>query len=72
VVVPSKDTEKNVPSKVTETIVPSKTAKIILLSKVTETIRHITRTSLVTRIASKIGVLDNQNVVYISTPHVEI
>jgi len=33
---------------------------------------HITFMSLVTRIASKIGALDNQNVVYISTPRVEI
>ena len=30
---------------------------------------NISCTSLVTRIASKIGVLDDQNVVYISTPH---
>ena len=34
--------------------------------------RHITFMSLVTRIASKIGALDNQNVVYISTPRVEM
>ena len=55
VVVPSKDTEMIVPSKVTETIVPSKTTKTIILSKATETINQITRTCLVTGIASKIG-----------------
>jgi hypothetical protein len=60
------------PSKVTKAIVPSKTTKTIVLSKAIETIKHITCTSHVTRIAPKTGVLDIQNVVYISTPCIQI
>jgi hypothetical protein len=72
VVVPIKDIGMIVPSKVAEEIVPSKTIKKIVLSNAIETIRHITCTSLITRIALKTTALDSQNVVYISTPCVEI